>query len=497
MKRNITLIICLLCFGQVLMAQELLKEFKDNNNLYGLKDKNGNVVVEPKYTEISYFSNDIMKIEMKIESGYKKGLIDGRTGKEIIPPKYNFINSPELGMLMGKMEISLGESDKYGVINNTGREIIPAIYDDIKLTKGGFAIVTIHKIGEASKMGVIDAEGREIIPAIYNPIRPMENNKGFRVRLNGMEGFFNIQGKEIIPANKYDLIDEMDKDGFMQVRKGKKFGVVNEQGKEIAKCIYDYIAGYFENGYFKDGYTRTNIGKKYGFIDTLGNEVPCKYSDIDLKVIKYGFAIVKYKGKYGTIDNKGREIVPFNFDYLSFSDSSWLKEKNKSGKSAFDYANLISPETGKALAYAYEKAEEIYGQEKDKRDAAAAAREKDKINIGFNFLFKYQCNAGSRFSFLTGKKVSVSGGTMTLTNTYNGETQSSVLRLRIASTRESTSNGVKYWTYNFYENENNYKSAIVEFNTGNYSKEMYSITLVSDDKDPIYCNDTNAAAGLK
>lgn len=86
---------------------------------------------------------------------------------------------------------------------------------------------------------------------------------------------------------------------------------------------------------------------------------------------------------------------------------------------------------------------------------------------------------------------------MTLTNTYNGETQSSVLRLRIASTRESTSNGVKYWTYNFYENENNYKSAIVEFNTGNYSKEMYSITLVSDDKDPIYCNDTNAAAGLK
>lgn len=462
MKRNITLIICLLCFGQVLMAQELLEAFKDNNNLYGLKDKNGNVVVEPKYTEISYFSNGIMKIEMKIESSYKKGLIDGRTGKEIIPPKYNFINSPALGMQMGIMEISLGEIEKYGVINNTGREIIPAIYEDIKLTKGGFAIVEA-KVGMmwATHKGIFDAEGREIVPVIYNLIRPMENNKGFRVRLNGMEGFFNNLGKEIIPANKYDLIDEMDIDGFMKVRKGKKFGLVNEQGKEIAKCIYDYLKVYYENGkfvgYFKDGYTYTRIGKKFGFVDTSGNEVPCKYQGLDMSSAKYGFVTVIYKGKEGVVDNKGREIVPFKFESIDLNSSYALKKQDKSGKTILDYANLISPETGKALIDACERIQGSIQEEKKRKEDEERKEVEEGKKVPTSWILSMNlCNSTS-ISTSIGFEVNYEGTIMTIKRN-NGKTL-----LRITSAKNMLLGSYRYLVYEFEPNKEGYTDAGFQF----------------------------------
>ena len=99
--------------------------------------------------------------------------------------------------------------------------------------------------------------------------------------------------------SKYDLID-FTSEGLAKVKLGRKWGLLNKQGKLFISLNYDEI---WE---CSRGYTVLYNGKR-GFIDKQGRIlVPAKYDDF--RHVSEGFLII-LNGYGGFIDKQGRILV--------------------------------------------------------------------------------------------------------------------------------------------------------------------------------------------
>ena len=72
------------------------------------------------------------------------------------------------------------------------------------------------------KWGVIDKSGKEVIPCKYDFIYDFCEGLA-KVRLDGKYGYIDKSGKEVIPC-KYDGAKFVS-DGLIGVKRGKKWGV--------------------------------------------------------------------------------------------------------------------------------------------------------------------------------------------------------------------------------------------------------------------------------
>ena len=116
-------------------------------------------------------------------------------------------------------------------------------YDFVSsIINDGFASVELN-----GKWGMIDETGKEVIECKYNNVDDFHN--GFaRVVLNGKWGIIDETGKVVVEC-KYDYIGLFN-DGFARVELNDKWGYIDETGKEVIECKYDYIYYANRNGFF-------------------------------------------------------------------------------------------------------------------------------------------------------------------------------------------------------------------------------------------------------
>ena len=265
----------------------------------------------------------------------KYGFIDNE-GKEIIPCIFNKAWTFHEGLARVEKE------RKYGFINKAGKIVIPCIYNFATLFNEGLALVE-----KEGKYGFIDNEGKEIIPCIFNEAWSFHEGLA-RVEKEGKCGFIDKNGKNITPyiydpLPRYKVSPEIQTHRFIDkgkmlipVRKEGKSGLINKVGKEIVPCIYDYICD------FKTGLARVIKKGKYGFIDNEGEEIiPCIYDHAEL--FNEGLAKVEKSkkwsffdspSKYGFIDKSGKMIIPCIYDSAS-SFHNGLAKVEKSGKCGY------------------------------------------------------------------------------------------------------------------------------------------------------------------
>ncbi len=119
---------------------------------------------------------------------------------------------------------------------------------------------------------------------------------------NGKENNFSLS------ADKNFLYIYAEK--FERVKAGESAYVVDKK-RDKSKKEYDYIDD------FEDGLARVQLNGKWGFIDESGREVvPCKYDEIGTFID--GLAIIGIDSKYGYIDKKGKELVPCKYDDIAY-----------------------------------------------------------------------------------------------------------------------------------------------------------------------------------
>ena len=194
------------------------------------------------YQAINYFSEGLAQVELND----KWGFID-ETGREICPCKYDWANDFEEGL--SKVRIN----DKWGCIDTTGREICPCKYSFITYFSEGLALVQL-----SGKYGFIDTSGKEVIPLKYDYALSFSEGLA-RVQLNGKRGFIDKTGEEVIPC-KYENATSFS-EGLAAVCLNGKWGFVDTTGREVIPCKYNYALD------FKDGLAKVRINGSWGYID--------------------------------------------------------------------------------------------------------------------------------------------------------------------------------------------------------------------------------------
>lgn len=183
------------------------------------------------------------------------------------------------------------------------------------------------------------------------------NNDCFFVQKGKKWGLIAEDGKEIFAAG-FDDIQYTDKG--IAVKTGDKWGYVLYDGTVILDCIYDVPPTVSENVLMikRDG--------KWGFADMNGKEVvPPKYKDVGYS--HNGFAVVeafesadgsKYAG--GMVDVRtGEEVVPCQFYYVENLNDGYACVQDGSKSELMDEKWVFDKKTGQKIGgrseYIYEE----------------------------------------------------------------------------------------------------------------------------------------------
>jgi len=161
-----------------------------------------------------------------------------------------------------------------------------------------------------------------------------EDPTWYKVGQNGHVGVCDYRGVLLVPL-EYDDVNPSWYWGYIKAVKDKKttiFDIRNEV-KVLMRTNYEDVRVSFEN----TGFYEVRKDGKWGVINNKGKLViPCEYEDARYsKFNGVDYCEVKKNGKWGEIDMAGRQLVPCEYDYIEsrwHTDGGNYREVKKDGK---------------------------------------------------------------------------------------------------------------------------------------------------------------------
>ncbi|MBH8577549.1 WG repeat-containing protein [Nostocaceae cyanobacterium CENA369] len=189
--------------------------------------------------------------------------------------------------------------NKYGYIDQTGRVIIPAQFDDAWSFFNNLAIV---KIG--SKFGYIDRIGQLVIPPQFDDAWYFYEGLA-RVKIGEKFAYIVKSGRIVIPPQFDDAEDFSE--GLARVKIGDKLCHIGKSGQTVIESEFEEIWG------FTEGLARVKINRKFGYIGKSGQLVIQPQFD-GVGIFSEGLARVMISKKFGYIDKIGQLVIQLQFD---------------------------------------------------------------------------------------------------------------------------------------------------------------------------------------
>lgn len=299
-------------------------DYLDYNKEYVIVAKEGVIEVydkEFKKLEIENNTRVILGIGKYLYSvkNNKLGVID-KNGKVIITPKYdNFLKLNDRDIMIGY------EDGKSYLINLETKKEKLVDYENFGEESEGMILTLKDR-----KLGYIDIEGNEIIPNKYEAAFKVQmGSKYLQVKENEKWMLVNKKG-EVYKELPYDDLGEY-KDGYILVVSNNKLGYIDDEGNEKIVPQFIYATS------FKNGYAVVGEESGFGVINTENEKViPLIYDEVE---IKDNYVYVKMDNKRGILDLNGHEILPVIYDELGDIENNILfyKKDNESG-----YMELIT-----------------------------------------------------------------------------------------------------------------------------------------------------------
>jgi hypothetical protein len=189
-----------------------------------------------------------------------------------------------------------------GVIDKTGKFVLPIIYEYIELIGDEFLV---KKDG---LMGIVNTQSEIILPLIYETAAVKQDGSVVFSKNGKVKKVYNGEKKKLSTINDYDWIDENRLDDninpsssdLIMVVKNGKYGLVNRNFEVVVAPIFHYLSYAQPNGLI-----RVCDGNKWGFLDKKGMIViPIEYDD----AIEFyeGRSLVKKGDSSFCIDINGR-----------------------------------------------------------------------------------------------------------------------------------------------------------------------------------------------
>lgn len=310
------------------------------NGQYGIK-KSGKKILESEYQSINFDEKNKVYV---IEKSKKYGISD-INGRIIVPLEYNQIDingiyiyaENEQGITVYnkdgnqvnidtniaiidtenenyKIKINSTETTKYGVIGKDGKKLVDEKYNYIEYLYDNYFIVS----KENSKLGIIDDKDTEKIEVIYDSIQKIQNTKLIQTSISQTNTIqlFSKEMKKICDM-KDAIVDVYD--NYIEIYNDKEIKYFDKEGKELRNIeVYPNNTRYVkkENG-------------KYGFVDKNNKLVVDYKYDYATEFNEYGFASINKDGKWGAIDEEGKELIApsyqFNGNFIPFFIGEFYK----------------------------------------------------------------------------------------------------------------------------------------------------------------------------
>ena len=199
-----------------------------SNNKYGFINQSGDFKIQPIFTKVMDFSEEL--------SFVTTDKIDGNQFYRIIDINGNYLsnvysNYDELGSYSEGL-VKVKKNEKYGYLDRCGRLVIPHIYDSASNYINGVAIVRIN-----DEYKIIDKTGK-VVANINRQANPSKPN--FEESLSD---FFDNLALVII---------------------NKKYGYINRQGIIAIEAKFTYARD------FHEGLAWVELNNKKAYIDTKG-----------------------------------------------------------------------------------------------------------------------------------------------------------------------------------------------------------------------------------
>ncbi len=203
----------------------------ENTSLYGLRDEEGNVITQPKFTSILHFyeGNAVAS-----DADYNYGTIDPK-GNTVIPFNYSFLSYDT-----NSEQFLFSKNDKFGLMDKYGKVVINAKYDMLSFFEHGTAIFQID-----GKSGLINEQDKQIVPANYGYIA--DRNATHFIAIEGeLYNLYTIKDQKRLGGNIQFIATTEDPNIFL-AQKDDKYGFLDQNGKVMIPFKYAYATG-FSNG---------------------------------------------------------------------------------------------------------------------------------------------------------------------------------------------------------------------------------------------------------
>lgn len=262
---------------------------RNYDTLWGVLNRNMQPIIPATYKTIKYLGNHRFAV-LRPDNGWQvvdktnKVLLNNRTFYSVnrkqsglytvvttAPYKTEFVNEKGESLPVNLEKYSfvrelcnnralvyIKATKKYGYIDSTGVEVIPAEFDFAANFVGDLAPVSL-----SGKWGVINKKGEKLVPTAMEDVW-CDSMNIIRYKNNGKWGL--MKAGKIVLQPTYESIGQLS-NGLMAVKSGQLWGYINMEGKEVVPCKYKTAS------IFMDGIATVSTGSDINVIDLKGKEL--------------------------------------------------------------------------------------------------------------------------------------------------------------------------------------------------------------------------------
>lgn len=269
----------------------------NKNGKYGFFQNNGDVILEPIYTDCSLAGNyiSVKKDDSMMLYDIHGNLINTNNYKSIIET-----NNPAYF-------IATDESNYYSIISKDIQ--IADNYTNITYAFDNFFVYTT----ESGKTGVLNIySGVEVEPE-YDYIIVLEDARALEARKGNVVDIYSEKFEKVLTIE--DAIVEKVSNDYFSIYSNTEKEYIDKKGNVVKNTeVYSNLKLYSYRA--DDG--------KWGFVDSQGKiVVDCKYDKVT-EINEYGFAGIYQDGRWGVIDNSGNVIVVPSYEIDAYYEPKFV-----------------------------------------------------------------------------------------------------------------------------------------------------------------------------
>lgn len=298
---------------------ESVSIFRENGKV-GLKDGDGRILIPANYDAIGWSDGKLSIVDKVV--GYRSdGLwgIISTSNKILTDPQFVDLRPAEGSLLIAQKKSQGYQRPSFGVIDVSGKTIIPFEYDGIKLTNMRAVVMSRSGVNRF-RFGLVDLSNKAVIPIQYQRIYPLGSLRYAVENFQNKTAIFSEAGEQIT-AFTIDSIAAFHRN-FAVVYQDNQQGLINRQGQLVVKPEYGEVrlAG--------DGTIQVRSTDAWYFLDGENN-LSGEFRADDLLPISPDRYIVRLAGKFQLTDNAFEALHEDHFSFLgSFENGAAVFQKD-------------------------------------------------------------------------------------------------------------------------------------------------------------------------